>query len=79
MLQHGRERHHARSRSAEAIVHRIVIGGVGGSDRVQRAIGFGHIKAETHFAQVTRPSAMGDTIKFQRAEFRLGVGQNVFH
>ena len=55
MLQHGREGHHARAGTAQPVVDGLIVGGIGGADRVQRAILLGDIEAEARFAQMTRP------------------------
>src|ERR1700686_1164025 len=45
---------------------------------MQGAVGFGNVEAETDFAEMSRACAVRNAVKFQGAEFRLRIRQNVF-
>ena len=50
MLQDRSEAHHACSRTAHAVVDHVVVGGVGGGERIERPILLGSVEAESRLA-----------------------------
>ena len=73
MLEHGRKAHNARPRAAEAVIDSVVIGRIRGADGLQRAILFGHLEPESHFAQLAGSGVLA-AMDCQRPKLRLGVG-----
>src|SRR5258706_10559341 len=52
VFEHAGEAHDADSGPAYAVIHRLVIDRIGGTDVRQCAVSFSCIEAETHFVQV---------------------------